>query len=75
MKVNKNIEQYILIKNALMRKGMNQSDVARTLNMCTNSIHNFMYGKNKSTRFNNWVKENLNIDLPKHTSKRRKAVK
>lgn len=59
----KDLDRYLLIHNALKRAGKNQSDVARAMKIYPSCISAYMYGQKKSKRFDNWIKENLGIQL------------
>lgn len=72
MVVHKDIEQFILIRNALTRKGLKATDIATMIGIHKSNISKYMYGQAKSQKFNQWVKENLDIDLPEHTPRRAK---
>lgn len=74
MVVNKDIEQYILIHNALKKKNLTQSYITEALGVSHSSISRYIYGTRKSTRFNQWVKENLGLDIPEHTARKREVV-
>lgn len=62
-KREKNIEQYLLIFNALKRKNMIFADIARALEMSNACVTRFCYGLESNSRIKNWVKENLGIVL------------
>ncbi len=59
----KDLDRYLLIFNALRKKGLSMQDIAISLNITNGAVTHFMYGYNKSKRFDAWVKKNLGIKL------------
>lgn len=59
----KNIERYLLIYNALRRKNIRFTDIAKELKLTKGAITHFAYGYENSKRFDSWVKDNLGIVL------------
>lgn len=59
----RDLERYFLISYALKKKGLLFADIARDLKVTTSAITHFSYGREKSQRFDTWVKDNLGIVL------------
>ncbi len=57
------LDRFIKIYIALKQTGRNFADVARELRVGRPAIHHFAYGSYTSRRFNNWVRDNLGLDL------------
>ncbi|MFW5782155.1 MAG: hypothetical protein ACOCWO_02555 [Candidatus Muiribacteriaceae bacterium] len=53
----------IRIKKKLIEKGIKQRDIACELKVHETAISLYINGKKKSRRFNDWIFENLNIEI------------
>jgi predicted transcriptional regulator len=53
----------VLIKIKLLQNHKTQNDIANELGVTKSAVSQFIKGTSKSQRFNNWVLENLGLDV------------
>jgi len=53
----------IVLKIEFLKIGVAQADIARELQVSQAAISQFVSGKTKSKKFDNWVRKNVGLDM------------
>lgn len=61
----------VSIKIELLKQGKSQADISRDLNISQAAVSQFVSGKERSKRFDEWVRTNLGLDMTVLRNRRR----